>query len=349
VRRHPQGEVVAVLTVPGTSEGAIRCEARLGSTVQMAEFLDYRPGATVEVAATVDEPLPKGRGAPDDVRLPRHVGTTQVPGAASPQPALPIVWTCLKLNCSHIYMQGQPATLIDVRGPRRTNVTTSPATPEVAHAALEIVRGQEATWSGKLDRVRCRKGETHLVVRIPRSISGLSHFEAYTDDRAFVEELADYLDSADLLSDAEMVSVAGTICTADASRIKQYPDAPLLRIKQVESAKRPEARAVVGKRRAAASFRSNSLHTGLAALLRDPPSPGTEVKFAGCYQHFSSYNKTVRVTPENRLGFGISGEVVFAKVDGAAFADYRRGHIVEAVGVLSEEPDGFSNNRRCQN
>ncbi len=327
---------VAYLTVPQTTEGPIQCAACFGPTVQAAEFLDYRPGAVVEVAATVDDPLSDTRNMPPLMyggMPPFRDRSGKLP------PALPTVWTFFRLNCSQICIQGQPTTLVNARGPRRTNMAISPATPEVAQAALDKVQGQEATWSGKLYRVRCRKGETHLVVSIPQSILGISWFEAYADDGAFVEELADYVDSQDSFRDAEEVSVTGTICQPNASQIRLQAGTPLLRIKQIDCGKRPEAHAVVGIKRDRGSFRNDTLHTGLAAMLRNPPPAGTEVKFTGSYGWFNDSGRIVWVRSESKSGSSISAEVTFADKDKTAFFNYRSGDLVKVSGTLSEQDE----------
>ena len=266
-------DLAACLTVPDTVEGPIRCIAHFGSTAQTAEFLDYRPGAMVEVAATVDDPLSDTRYTASSMyggMPPFRDRDPQLP------PALPTLWTFLPLNCSQIRIQGQPATLVDARGPRRTNLALSPPTPEVAQAALNKVQGQEATWSGKLHRVRCRKGETHLVVSIPKSILGISSFEAYADDSAFVKELADYVDSQDSFKDAEEVSVTGTVCPPNASRIRLQGGTPLLKIKQVDSSEGPQAHAVVGVKRRSTQFPKRHTTPHRACGLNPRPSPGRD-------------------------------------------------------------------------
>jgi hypothetical protein len=339
-----QQDLVVYLTVPDTTEGAIRCAASLGSTAQAAEFFDYRPGVMVEVAATVDDPLSNTADLPVDTRPhgggPRPMDGNMSPSsdrATQPPPPLPTIWAVLRLNCGQIRIQAQPATLVDARGPTRRNLTISPATPDVAQFDLDKVKGQEATWSGKLARVRCRNGETHLVVSVPLSILGVSQFEAYADDSAFVDELADYIDSQDSSKDADEISVAGTICSPNASRIRLQPGTPLLRMKQVDCAKRPQARATVGMKRDPGTFRNDTLHTALAALLRNPPSAGTNITFTGRYLSFNPFNKIVRVESESKSSSGITAEITFVDGAKATFADYRYGAIVEVTGTLSQQ------------
>ena len=329
-------DLVVYLTVPQTMEGPLHCVAHFGPTVQAAEFLDYQPGAVVEAAVAVNDPISDDRVMAPSMyggMPPSPVGTAKLP------PALPTVWTFLRLNCSRICIQGQAATLVSARGLRRTNLAISATTPELAQVALEKVQGEEATWLGRLCRVRCRKGETHLVVSIPRSILGIPWFEAYADDSAFVEELADYVNQQDSFSEAEEVSVTGTICPPNASQIRLQAGTPMLKIKQVACGNRPQARAVVGMKRDRDSFRYDTLHTGLAALIRDPPSAGTEVTFSGRYSSFNDFRKIVRVNGEGKPGTSIAAEVAFADKDKTAFASYRFGDLVEVTGAMSEQAE----------
>lgn len=327
-------DVVAYLAVPRTVEGSLRCEAHFGSTLQRAELARFPRGAMVELAATVDDPLTGVK--PPSIQDRQPVGTTgYVP------PSLPTVWTQLRVNCSQIRLQGQPATLLDARSPRQPNVAVSAVsavTPATVQADPAKVLGQEIAWSGKLYQVRCRSEETHLVAMFSEPVQGIRIFEAYTDDRAFVEELADYVDLADSYGEAETVTVTGTVCMPNASRIRLLPGVPLLKIKQVECVNRPGSRAVVGQKRDRASFRASTLHTGLAAILRAPPAPGTEVKFAGRYSMFNESGKSVRVSPGNAARSSNSTEITFAGVDRAVFADYWSGAVVEVTGTLSEQP-----------
>ncbi|MGB7732249.1 MAG: hypothetical protein WBL72_01010, partial [Thermoguttaceae bacterium] len=348
VSRVRSDDLVAFLTVPGTTEGTIRCEAHFGSTVQLKEFLDYPPGAVVEVAATIDDPVAVQAASPTNFLPPRGpLGPMPGNSAATP-PALPTVWCILRLNCSQVYVQGKLATLVDINGPRRTNVVAPSGTPDAAVAALDEMLGKEATWSGRLERIRCQKGETHIVVNLAstqsRSVLGVWSFEAYADNAAFVDELADYVSVADSFSDADQVSVTGVVCGAYAARTRLQPAVPLLRIKSVECIKRPDARAVVGEKRKPGSFHDSTLCTGLAAVLRNPPAPGTEVKFTCRYSRFNEYSKTVRVTAESKFKAfsSVYAEIAFIGAAKTAFAQYRDGNRVEVTGVLSEEPRNFS-------
>ena len=164
-------------------------------------------------------------------------------------------------------------------------------------------------------------------------------FEAYADDSDFVKELADYVNSQDSFQDAEEVAVTGTICPPNASRIRLQAGTPLLRIKRVDCGKRPQARAVVGMKRDQGSFRNDTLHTGLAALIRDPPPAGADVNFTGRYSWFNDSNKTVLVNSESKSGSSILAEVTFADRDKTAFASYRSRDLVRVTGAMSGQTE----------
>ena len=144
IARLPQ-DCVAYLTVPQTMEGPIHCVACFGPTVQAAEFLDYRPGAVVEVAATVQRPtLGYPRHGKVDVR-----GHATLPGWNRSTPAR--LADRLDIPPPEVQRDLHPGATCHTGGcsrSRRTNLSISPATPEAAVAALDKVQGEEATWSG---------------------------------------------------------------------------------------------------------------------------------------------------------------------------------------------------------
>lgn len=341
------GGIVISLIVPDSAEGPIPVVAHFGSQVEVAELLDYQSGQLVELAATLVGPEdrlsqqpypggPAGPGGPPPGFFPVPPGYGGPPMPGKPLP----FWRTIRVNCSQIQMQGDASTLVSTSGPRRNNVQLTTDTPDAAHADLNKVLGKEATWSGTLYRLRRQNGETHLAVSFTGSVTGLRHFEAFTTDKDFFDELADYVESS-ITSRADKVSVTGTIRNADAASFRLQTNVPLLEIKQLQREGESGSRAVVGRKRAAGTFRKSSVKTGLAALLRDWPPVGTEVKFTGDYYRYDSRDKDVEVRLSDRSGYLHDTKTIirFPQSSQASFADYKSGDEVEVTAAVAAHAD----------
>ncbi len=338
IRKSSQGGGLdLLLTVLGTSEGAVSIVAHFGPEMQPAELLDYKTGQSVELAATVVGPEDELSRRDPSGRHPPYYDQTP-PGYPRPPEfgkSLPF-WRAIRVNCSQVQMQGKPSTLASTLGSRRGNVTINPNMPDVAHLDLSKVLGKEASWSGTLYRLRRRNGETHLVVSVTGLISGLRHFEAFTSDYDFYDSLADYVASS-LSSRADKVSVKGTIRASDASSFRLQAGIPLLEIKELQRQGDSSSRVVVGSKRPASTMRPGTATTGLAALLRDWPPIGTEVQFSGIFCRYDTYNKEVTVVASDLSGNYNDTRVVvrFPQSNEAMFADYEDKDKVDVTATVS--------------
>jgi len=315
------------LTAAGTSEGSVSMVAHLGPSVQPTELLDYKLGQLVEAAITLvgpEDPLSQGDFPPGYRPSPR---SPDAPALGEPLP----FWVSLQADCSQVQAQGDPSTLVSVRGPRRTNVAVSPDMPDVAVFDPDRVLGKEATWSGTLYRLRRQNGETHLVLSLTGSLTGLRYFEAFTSEQDFFDGLADYVPNGN-----DKVSVRGTICPPGAASFRLQTGAPLLEIKELARQGQPDSRVVVGRKRPPSMFSPGTAITGLAALLRDWPPLGTEVKLTGSFDSYDTSGKDLKVRLPSSGGNTYDSTVVvrFPRSNQAMFADYRNGDEVEVTATV---------------
>jgi hypothetical protein len=207
-------------------------------------------------------------------------------------------------------------------------------TPDVVYADPARGLGQEVTWRGQLYQMVRQDDETHIVVKLGQSSLGQPYFEAFSADKEFYAELADYRDGAD--GTADTVSVVGVVAGRDAAATRLQAGAPLLRIRSVERVGSVSSRAVVGANRSPHSFRASTVRKGLAAWLKSPPSVGTELTFTAVFEHFNEFNGELRIAPSEQDSH--TATIRFPQASKSMFVDYRGHDLVDVVAAVAAAP-----------
>jgi hypothetical protein len=338
------GKLRISVTIPGTCEGSLPAVIDLGPTASVAEFLDYAAGSAIE-CDVVAEPfttkeiffakLAGGKAALGELAS-LAGGLSALQQSAQLDPLTSRLG--LTFSAQQVQLEGQPPTRIAAIGARRLGVAAAlPATittPDAVVAAPADVIGREATWSGKLNKVRRRQGVTHVLMDVENSILNLKQVEAYSDDPQFLSELRDYQDAElDRKATADPVTFHGTIMAADAIDYRLNAKLPLVKLAWIERTGDAATRVATGIPRQAASFRSVD-SPSLVALLREAPAAGERLSFRAVFQSFTSATCVVHARTAESSGPEV--KVSFPRASSSDFSDYKLGDLIDVVAVAPE-------------
>jgi hypothetical protein len=308
------GDVRLSLSIPSAVAGDVSVFATMAGA-ELDEFSDYESGDEVDVELSIAVP---GSPQAQVVPLPNGQGL-QVP--ADPLGA------GLRGDVRRIAKRSDPTTLVQVDGPRRSNVAVSPT---VASRDRKLFDGRSVQWQGTLQRVCRFKGETHLLVRG----EGYQDFEAFAREADFLDELTDYVDG-EAAGTPDTVLVTGTLRPDDDVRYRLQANRPLVELKSVQRLHEPGSLAQVGQRRAEDSFKETSIAPH-DLLFRDVPQLGEERQLEARFSSYSRFDKSVRLDCGSR---GTSLTVAFPKSSELDFSDYRNGDPVFVGLEPREQPE----------
>jgi hypothetical protein len=325
-----------------------------GFNLASAESADYAYGLSALAAAMSYSQLPL---ALNDRPLSSRVGDSNpLSGATNSTttgrydekavPALrklaanPIAaWTGISATCRRLQKLGEPLSLVAAQGPRRTVALVGDLSPRLANANPSVHLGQEVRWRGRLTSIISYEEETHLGLTKSEPRFGATAFEAYTRQKGFMNDFADYLSSRESGGLGDDVWVRGRLGPASAAKFRLTDSAVLIDLKEIEREGNPASRIVVGRHRASETVETNRVPSDFLKLRRELPPAGTELNLVGTFRLHLNDGR-VGIGPAVRQGSASPAEsaaiiyVSFPNVPESAWEDYNsiRGP-VEVVGI----------------
>ena len=355
----PDGLRVSV-TIASAVEGPIAVELDLGRRKRPESLLEFAALMPVRMEGTIRSGRPKttstdvGSGLqrynssmthdgsqPIFMLAQRHGLVTRKRRDAGEDPLF--AWTGIVLDCSSLKSIAQKDSATSKPSTAAAKAKKSELTVDAAHIARTKHIGTAVTWTGPLEKLQCRNGETHFLVGVTESSFSQRHFEAFTRHKDFYDEVADYVSRKDGTDSGDTVTVSGRVAAQNAGAFRvdaSSAQCVLVELIQIERVGKPASRAVVGQHRASDSFDAARMPSGLAEILRNWPEIGLEARFSAEFQNAYTAGK-VRVTvPGVSLR---SAEIAFPAATKATFADYEqvRGP-VEIVAVMRGTDNAFS-------
>ncbi len=325
-----------------------------GGNLASAEAEQYAYGLSTLAGAVSFSRLPLA--VPGDPRGSLDPDTNSAPGATKPGSprrrddtsaraltnlaANPLVaWTGISATCKRLQKVGEPLSLVAARGPRRTVALVGELTPRLANANPSVHQGQEVRWRGRLTSIISFDGETHLALTTFEPRFGATSFEAYTRQKGFMDEIADYLSSRESGRHGDDVWVRGSLVPVSGASFRLTESTLLLELKHIEREGHPASCVVVGRHRARDTIETNRVPSDFLKLLRDLPPAGTELTLSASFRYCYGGGR-VGIGPAARRDSASPAEnaatmyVYFPNVPESAWEDYNsiRGP-VEVVGI----------------
>ena len=198
-----------------------------------------------------------------------------------------------------------------------------------------LIAGTTDTWRGRLLEVRGREGEIHLLIGLDGGASGAAarYLEAFTNNRDFAREIADYGAADEVPSGGDLVVVEGKRAGADEVRftLRDSSQTVLAELAAIQRESQSWSRAEPGSRRT--RFLRKPARSTLAELIRIHPEPG---RTCGFHARFIALEReTVAVCPSQNDRRTVLVEFPGARA--ADFAAYRPDDEVYVVAAASGE------------
>jgi predicted Zn finger-like uncharacterized protein len=222
-------------------------------------------------------------------------------------------------------------------GPKLTELMALSRKPsEVLPNDAKDRLGAKVVWIGSLKDI-CQLGaETHVMIDGDDPTDGT--FEAFTKSPDFLAQLVDYVTYEENFSAEDTVIVTGTVATrrAAAASLSKSDHYPLIELTEIRRPDQPSSIARPDRPREANSFDTHRQLSGWAALQRNPPAVGTEVKFRAIYDSYWGTPRRKHAYFKSDKEHNKSFNMSFPNTDEKDFARFEQGDLVEVTAVVTK-------------